>query len=60
MGRLLNHSLKGNVKARLVSKENMPVLIFEANRAIAVDEELVYDYGDRDATAIKENPWLRK
>lgn len=33
-------------------------LILVAARDIEPDEELLYDYGDRTAATIAENPWL--
>lgn len=60
-GRLLNHSrLKPNCKTRLVEyPEGKPRLIIEAKRDIVTDEELLYDYGDRSAKALKAHPWLK-
>jgi len=60
-GRLLNHSrLNPNCKTRLVEfPEGKPRLIIEAKKDIITDEELLYDYGDRSAKALKAHPWLK-
>lgn len=60
-GRLLNHSkTQGNCKTRLVEHpEGIPRLIIEAKRDIKKDEELTYDYGDRNSQSIKNHPWLK-
>lgn len=58
MGRLLNHSLAGNVESKLVNIANRPVLILIAKTEIPPETELVYDYGERDKTAIESHPWL--
>lgn len=61
-GRLLNHSkLKPNCKTRLVEYPNgVPRLIIEAIKDIKVDEELLYDYGDRSEKSLKIHPWLKE
>lgn len=58
MGRLLNHSLAGNVESKLVNINNRPVLILVAKTDIPPETELVYDYGERDRKAIESHPWL--
>lgn len=61
-GRLLNHSKqKANCKTRLVEEpEGIPRLIIEAKVDIKKDVELLYDYGDRSAKALKAHPWLKE
>jgi len=60
LGRLLNHSkTNANVHTRLFPIKNRPYLILVASRDIKIDEELLYDYGDRSKTAIESHPWLK-
>lgn len=59
LGRLLNHSCKHpNLIAKVITVKKQPRLIFVAFRDIGEGEELLFDYGERDEEAIKENPWL--
>ncbi|KAI1289554.1 Histone-lysine N-methyltransferase set-1 [Halotydeus destructor] len=59
IGRLVNHSRKSpNCKTRLFIYNSRPHLIFIALRDIKAKEELLYDYGERDRTAIEAHPWL--
>lgn len=58
LGRLLNHSCKGNVETKLVNIKNRPVLILIAKTEIPPETELVYDYGERDQETIEYHPWL--
>jgi len=59
IGRLINHSRKApNCKTRLYIYEDKPHLIFIALRDIETNEELLYDYGERDRKAIEAHPWL--
>ena len=62
LGRLINHSIektKTNLKPKISrDKDNMPRLIFCANRIIEPEEELSYDYGERRRDIISSNPWL--
>lgn len=58
-GRLVNHSaLRPNLKTKVVEVGGMHHLILIAKRAIEVDEELLYDYGDRTPATVAMNPWL--
>lgn len=60
-GRLINHSRKAlNCKTKVVEHNDIPHLIFIALRDIEADEEILYDYGERDRNAIRSNPWLTK
>ncbi|CAK8672602.1 histone-lysine N-methyltransferase set-1-like [Clavelina lepadiformis] len=65
LGRLLNHSRKNpNCHTRLVwipdgIGEQRPHLVIMAKRDIDKDEELLYDYGDRDRAALQVHPWLK-
>eukprot|EP00057_Strongylocentrotus_purpuratus_P034929 XP_797080.1 PREDICTED: N-lysine methyltransferase SETD8 isoform X1 [Strongylocentrotus purpuratus] len=58
VGRLLNHSRQGNCCTKLVDIGGRPHLILVAKRDIAVNEELLYDYGDRNKDTIQSHPWL--
>lgn len=59
LGRLVNHSRKKpNCKMEIFTHENKPYLILTAIRDIEPNEELLYDYGERNKEAIKANPWL--
>lgn len=66
LGRLLNHSRRNpNCITRLVwvkdndSKKPLPRLVIVAKRDINTGEELTYDYGDRDKSALEVHPWLK-
>ncbi|XP_073695564.1 lysine methyltransferase 5Ab [Garra rufa] len=59
LGRLINHSKNGNLRTKLHEINGIPHLIFLASRDIKVDEELLYDYGDRSKEAIAAHPWLK-
>ncbi|ROJ92227.1 N-lysine methyltransferase KMT5A-A [Anabarilius grahami] len=59
LGRLINHSKNGNLQTKLHGIKGTPHLIFLASRDIEVDEELLYDYGDRSKEAIAAHPWLK-
>uniref|UniRef100_A0A6F9DGZ1 [histone H4]-lysine(20) N-methyltransferase n=1 Tax=Phallusia mammillata TaxID=59560 RepID=A0A6F9DGZ1_9ASCI len=66
LGRLLNHSRRNpNCLTRLVwvqgndSKKILPRLVIVAKREITTGEELTYDYGDRDRSALEVHPWLK-
>ncbi|XP_014673200.1 PREDICTED: N-lysine methyltransferase SETD8-B-like isoform X2 [Priapulus caudatus] len=58
LGRLINHSRKGNVKSRQVAVGAQPHLILVASRDVEAGEELLYDYGDRSKTSLNAHPWL--
>lgn len=59
IGRLINHSRKApNCKTRLFVHKGQPHLIFVALKDIIKNEELLYDYGERDKNAIEAHPWL--
>ncbi|XP_057314569.1 N-lysine methyltransferase KMT5A-B-like isoform X2 [Hydractinia symbiolongicarpus] len=60
IGRLLNHSkTQSNVCTKLFPIGETPHLILVASKEIALDEELLYDYGDRSKSAIESHPWLK-
>ncbi|GIX91505.1 hypothetical protein CEXT_618581 [Caerostris extrusa] len=58
LGRLINHSKKGNLKTQSIYLKENPHLAFFACRDIEAGEELCYDYGDRSKQALKSHPWL--
>lgn len=58
LGRLVNHSKKGNLRTRTFLIEDLPHLILFANKDIEAGEELSYDYGDRRKAAVESHPWL--
>lgn len=61
LGRLVNHSRKRpNCKMEIFSFSNKPYLILTAIRDIDTNDEILYDYGERNKTAIKANPWLEE
>ncbi|XP_016094508.1 N-lysine methyltransferase SETD8-A-like isoform X1 [Sinocyclocheilus grahami] len=59
LGRLINHHKTGNLRTKLHEINGTPHLIFLASRDIGVDEELLYDYGDRSKEAVAAHPWLK-
>lgn len=60
IGRLLNHSRKGNIYPRkIVDHNSVPRIRFFAKKKIKAGEELTFDYGQRDRQTLKEFPWLR-
>lgn len=59
LGRLLNHSrISNNCRTMVVPISGKPYLIIVAKRDIEIDEELLYDYGDRSKESLKAHPWL--
>ncbi|GFE53674.1 histone lysine methyltransferase SET8 [Babesia ovis] len=57
--RLINHSRKNpNVIPKAMEIDGCPRLFFVAKRDIKRGEELLIDYGERDPSVIKVNPWL--
>lgn len=59
LGRLVNHSRKHpNCKMEVFIHNNKPFLILTAIKDINTNEEISYDYGERNKQAIKANPWL--
>jgi len=59
LGRLVNHSrLKFNCATKVVEVDDMPRLILVAARDVKIDEELLYDYGDRSKESLEAYPWL--
>lgn len=58
LGRLVNHSKKGNLKTQPFFIKECPHLVLLAGRDIEPGEELSYDYGDRRKDAVESHPWL--
>lgn len=58
LGRLVNHSKKGNLKTQPFFVKECPHLVLLACRDIQPGEELVYDYGDRSKSSLESHPWL--
>ena len=58
IGRYINHSREGNAKKHCQKAGEHPRLYFIANRDIKAGEEILYDYGERQAEAITNFPWL--
>ncbi|XP_070571746.1 N-lysine methyltransferase KMT5A-like [Ptychodera flava] len=59
LGRLINHSkTEANCVTKKIAINDKPYLILVAKRDIKVDEELLYDYGDRSKTSLAAHPWL--
>ena len=61
-GASINHSRKNfNLVPFVCEKEKgRPRLFFKAARSISKNEELFYDYGERDEAALAAHPWLRE
>ena len=58
-GRLVNHSVKNsNCSTKLFMFNGETRLVFMAKEDLAVGEELLYDYGDRDPETVQALPWL--
>lgn len=60
LGRLVNHSKKGNCVTKQVTVEGVPRLVIMASRDIHVGDEILYDYGDHSKASIQAHPWLKK
>ena len=59
VGRLINHSRRGNIVPKCTGIDGSPTLYFSAKRDIAEGEEIVYDYGERDPETVVTFPWLK-
>lgn len=58
LGRLVNHSKRGNLKTQTCIIKGVPHLVLVAQRNIEAGEELLYDYGDRSKASLQFHPWL--
>ena len=60
LGRLINHGIKdANTKVKPMRINGKIRLVIEAIKQIEPNEELLYDYGERDPEVLKSNPWLK-
>ncbi len=60
MGRLVNHSRKqANVITKIHIIDNNPVLYFLASQTIHANDELLYDYGERNREIISYHKRLK-
>ena len=60
LGRLVNHSCKGNLLRKTVEVDGRPHIIFIAKTKIEENTEVMYDYGDRKKESLEHHPWLAK
>uniref|UniRef100_T1J6A2 [histone H4]-lysine(20) N-methyltransferase n=1 Tax=Strigamia maritima TaxID=126957 RepID=T1J6A2_STRMM len=60
LGRLVNHSRRGNLLTKSLLVGDVPRLILVAKSDIKVGEELLFDYGDRCRSSLVDHPWLAK
>ncbi|XP_077510667.1 SET domain containing 8 [Amblyomma americanum] len=58
LGRLVNHSKRGNLRTQMCIIKGVPHLVLVAQRNIEPGEELLYDYGDRSKASLQFHPWL--
>ena len=59
LGRLVNHSRTApNAITRVQEVDALPRLFLFASKHIKRGEEVLFDYGDRSAEVINNNPWL--
>ncbi|KAK8767522.1 hypothetical protein V5799_005701 [Amblyomma americanum] len=58
LGRLVNHSKRGNLRTQVCIIKGVPHLVLVAQRNIEPGEELLYDYGDRSKASLQFHPWL--
>lgn len=59
LGRLINHSLNGNLETRILDDHGVPRLCFFAKRDINIGEQLTYNYGEDRRNVLKALPWLK-
>lgn len=59
LGRLINHSRRGNLVTKTYTVNNGLHLIFLAKQFIKAGVEMDFDYNDRRKESIRQNPWLR-
>ncbi|XP_011493824.1 PREDICTED: N-lysine methyltransferase SETD8-B-like [Ceratosolen solmsi marchali] len=58
LGRLINHSRKGNLVSRIVEINQIPHLVLFAKTDVSIGTEILYDYGDRSRESVQNHPWL--
>ena len=62
LGRYINHSKSAqNLLPKLIeAPDGQPHIIFLAARNISAEQEVLYDYGERNPQILQSHPWLRK
>lgn len=62
ISRYINHSRKrANIIPKLMVNDcGAPSIVFKACRDIKAGEELLFDYGERNAEIVKANLWLKE
>ena len=59
LGRLINCSVSlAYLLPKVYSFSKPPNIFFVAKRDLVVEEELLFDYGDRCPDIVEANPWL--
>ena len=58
MGRMVNHSKKCPNVIPKIEEDGIPRICLFAARDIDENEELLYDYGERNAKVVQCHPWL--
>ena len=59
-GRLLNHSRRGNCVPKVINIHGKPRLYFVAAADITEGQELLFDYGERRADILEDEPFLNE
>ena len=60
-GHLINHSkLARNLVPNVMEASDGPHIVFVAAKNILANQEVLYDYGERNPQIIQNHPWLRK
>jgi histone-lysine N-methyltransferase SETD8 len=60
LARYINHSARrGNLRLCCIVIGGIPRVAMLAKREIRDGEELLFDYGDREQSVLKNNPWLQ-
>ena len=59
-GRLINHSRRGNCVPKVIDIHGKPRLYFVAAADIIEGQELLFDYGERRADILEDEPFLKE
>ena len=59
-GRLINHSVNGNLKPVLNYLDGKPVLLLVATRDIEDREEVTFDYNCQKDSLSNKQPWMKE
>ncbi|KAL7294970.1 hypothetical protein TKK_0011681 [Trichogramma kaykai] len=60
IARYCNHSIKNkNAAPKLIVVDGKAIVVLIAWKNIKPGEEILWDYGDRNAASLAANPWLR-